>query len=194
MSEIVCDCAGELEMSAAPCKGVDYGYPVAVVLKNIRGTLTVAGESPTLAEIQSGIEASGVDRLIVVRGITNGQLVEANRQEETGADTADGLTDVVSINYALTGNIKLLDEVNRKHFAELNCNSRAYGWVITNKGYIRGGKNGNLFSIFFPPMLQEGFGVKSRIPINLEYVHNLNATDPMTQDDGFVLLDNLQTT
>lgn len=192
--DLTFDCANELDMSQFPCIATDYGYPQKLLLMHPNGTLTVSGETPTLAEIQTGIAASGDNKLIVIEQFTNGQRIEADRAEESGADTADGLTDVVSINMAITGKIKRLNEYVRKHLAELNGFRRAKCWVITNKGYVFGGSEGYKVSLFFPPTLLEGFGVAANVPFRLVYAHNLNATDPAGQDDGFLTVENTATT
>lgn len=194
MATIVCDCAGEPTMSPFPCKAVDYGFPKKLILQDPDGSLTVAGESPTLSEIQAGIAASGEDKLIVIEQITNGQLVESSREEETGADTADGLTNTFGINMAVTGNIKLLDESVRADLLKLNCHERLKMWVITSKGYILGGATGYKIANFFSPMTLGGYGTRAMVPLNLVYQHNLNATDPAGQDDGFLNLVNPPTT
>lgn len=194
MAAIVCNCSGEPEMAPFPCKATDYGFPKKLILQDPQGELTVAGETPTLSEIQAGMAASGEDKLIVIEQITNGQLVESSREEETGADTADGLTNTFGINMAVTGNIKLLDESVRADLLKLNCNERLKMWIITSKGYIFGGKNGYIIANFFSPMILGGYGTKPMIPINLVYQHNLNATDPAGQDDGFLNLVNASST
>jgi hypothetical protein len=191
MADITCDCAEELVLSPFPCKATDYGYPSKLILQAPGGDLTVAGEIPTLAEIQAGIAASGLDKLIVIEELTNGQRIESERQEESGADTADGLTNTLSINMAVVGKIKLLDESVRADLAKLNCNQRLKAWVITSQGYIFGGKKGYKVANFIPPTILEGFGVRAYHDINFVYQHNLNATDPAGQDDGFLSLTNV---
>lgn len=188
--DIVCDCAGELEFSKFPCKAEEYSFPVKLLLQHPDGVLEVAGESPTLAEIQVGIGATGVNKLIVIEQITNGQRTEAEREEESGADTADGLTDTFGINMTVTGRVKLLNEEIRKDAAVLNCQRRLNMWFVTNTGWIFGGKTGYKIANFIPPLIMEGFGVKPYLDLNLVHKINLNKTDPAGQNDGFLLLMN----
>lgn len=190
MANIVCDCAGEMELNPFPCASTNYGYPVKILLMDTDGTLAVAGESPTLAEVQAGIAAAAPNKLIVIEEITNGQNPEASREEETGADTADGLTNTFGVNMAVTGKIKLLDEAIYAGLLKLNCHQRKKMWVIFSKGFIKGGKKGHITNAFIPPMSSGGFGTRVEIPINWVYQHNLNATDPAGQDDGFLTLTN----
>jgi hypothetical protein len=190
MADITCDCAAELEMNPFPCKATDYGYPSKLILQAPGGSLTVAGETPTLSEIQAGIAASGLDKLIVIEELTNGQRVESERQEESGADTADGLVNTLGVNMAIVGKIKLLDEAVRADLAKLNCNQRLKVWVITSQGYIFGAKTGYRVANFIPPTILEGFGVRAYHDINFVYKHDMNATDPAAQDDGFLDLKN----
>lgn len=192
--DIVCDCDSGLDVSAFPCKATDYGYPSKAVLQDAEGTLTVVGETPTLAEIQAGIAATGQDKLVIIEEITNGKLAESSREEESGADTADGLTNTFGVNMTLEGNIKLISETLRSDLLTLNCNQRKKMWVITSKGYIFGGKTGYKTPAFIPPMALNGFGTRASIPINWLYQHNLNKTDPAGQDDGFLDLKNPATT
>lgn len=190
MSDIVCGCGDGLELDAFPCKATDYGYPSKALLMDENGEITVAGETPTLSEIQAAMAASGENKVIVIEEITNGQLVEQSREEESGADTADGLTNTFGINMALTGNVKLLDESIRSGLLTLNCNQRKRMWIITSKGYIFGGKLGYKTPAFIPPMTLGGFGTRGLVAINWPYQHDLNATDPAGQDDGFLSLVN----
>lgn len=190
MANIVCDCAAGLVLAKFPCKSEDYGYPTKLLLQDPDGTLTVAGDCPTLAEIQAGIAAAGEDKVVVIERITNGQRIEAEREEESGADTADGLTDTFSINYTVTGNVKLLDETVRAELAALNCQSRLRLWIITSKGWLFGGATGYIVSGVFPQVTMEGFGTKPYVPLSFTYSSGLNCTDPACQDEGFLTLTN----
>lgn len=191
MADLTCDCAEELDMIQFPCKAVDYGYPSKLLLLPLGGDITVAGESPTLAEVQAAMAASGLDKMILIEEITNGQRVEVNREEESGADTSDGLVDTFSINMAITGRVKLINEAIRSKLAGLNCHKRLKVWFITNKGYIFGGKTGYKAANFIPPMSLEGFGTRGYYPLNYVYAHDLTKDDPAGQNDGFLDLVNV---
>lgn len=194
MADITCDCAGEIGIAQFPCDSLKYGYPSKLLLMKPDGTMTVAGESPTVAEVQTALADSGDNKAVLIEEITNGQRVENDRQEETGADTADGLTDTFAINMAITGNIKKLDEAVRTDLAELNCFSRLKVWIITNTGYIFGGANGYKCSNFIPPLTLGGFGTQPLIPISFVYFNDDTKNDPAAQDDGFLTLQNPATT
>ncbi len=194
MADITCDCAGELAIAPFPCKSTDYGYASKLLLLPPTGTLEVAGETPTLAEIQAAIAESGENRMVVIEEITNGQRNVGDVEEETGADTADGLTNTFGVNMVLTGRVKLVDEAVRANLEALNCYSRLKMWFITNKGYIFGGATGYRVSNFIKPMILEGFGTRAYYDINQVYSHNLNATDPAGYDAGFTSLVNPETT
>lgn len=192
--DITCDCSEGASIVKFPCKGVNYGFPTKLLVMDPNGTLSVAGESPTLSEVQAGIAASGEDKVAVIEEITNGQRNPGDVEQETGADTADGLTDTTAINMVVTGRIKRFDEALRTSLAELNCLPRLRMWIITSKGYIFGGATGYLIANFIPPMTMPGFGQRNFIDLSLPYQHNLNADDPAGQNDGFLTLTNPETT
>lgn len=186
MADIVTTCADDLSIDKFLCAPTLYGFPNKLILKHTEGTLTVAGKTPTLAEINVGIAASGLNKLVLIEQFTNGQRIESKRDTFSGADTADGLTDVSALYYKLTGKIKMLGERLVADLLTLSRQqNRVDGWIITDQGYIFGGATGYRFSNFFPPMVQEGFGTQNYIPIDHEYQVNLNTTDPAGFDLGF---------
>jgi hypothetical protein len=194
MSDITIDCAAALEMSKFPCKSEDYGYPVKFIVGHPDGALTVAGDTPTLAEIQTGIAASGVDKLIVIEQVTNGQRVSNAVEEESGADTADGLRTVFGTNIETSGKVKLLDETVRADLATLALVPRLRTWTITSGGWIFGGKKGYKTANYIAPLLMEGFGARAAHDISFIHKHNMSATDPAREDSGFLDLTNPATT
>jgi hypothetical protein len=194
MADITIDCASGLEMTTYPCVSKDYGYPVKLVIGHTEGTLAVAGETPTLAEIQVGIAASGIDKLIVIEEITNGVKSENALEEESGADSADGLRSVFGVNIEIAGKIKLLDESVREELARLALYNRIRVWVITSGGWIFGGDKGYKVANFISPMYSDGFGSRPYYNFSFIYKHNMNATDPAREDDGFLDLVNSATT
>lgn len=194
MSDITCDCTGELDMNRWPCKATDFGYPNKLGFMHPDGEMTVAGDAPTLAEIQAAIADTGVDKLILIEDFTNGQRTEQSRLEESGADTPDGLTNVVSINMQVTGKIKRIDADTIDELLTLNCQPRLKMWVFTSTGHCFGGANGYTTANFFTPLIMEGFGVAGYIPVNHVYQHDLTKTDSVSQDDGFLTLKNPLTT
>ncbi len=192
--DITIDCADALEMSKFPCKSNDYGYPVKLVIGHPDGVLTVAGDTPTLAEIQAGIADSGVNKLIVIEQLTNGVRASNATEEESGADTADGLRTVFGTNIETSGKIKLLDETVRANLASLALLPRIKTWTITSGGWIFGGKKGYKTANYIAPLLMEGFGTRAAHDISFIHKHNMDATDPAREDEGFLDLTNPATT
>jgi hypothetical protein len=189
MSDIVCDCDDELSMDQWACKATDYGFPTMLGIMRPDGTLTMAGATPTVAEFQTALAASGANKMILIESFTNGQRTEADRTEESGADTPDGLTNVVSLRMKIVGKIKQLSERTCADLLSLNCFPRVKMWVITSKGYCFGA-TGYRTSNFFTPLIMDGFGQAGHIPVNQVYEHNLNKTDPSSFDLGFLDLRN----
>mgnify|MGYP007100042748 CR=1 FL=1 len=194
MSDITCDCTGEPTMNRWACKATDFGFPNKMGLMHPDGEMTVAGEAPTLAEVQAAIADTGVNKMILIEDFTNGQRTEQSRLEESGADTPDGLTNVVSINMQITGKIKRLGPDTIDEILEVNCFPRLKMWFFTSTGHCFGGKTGYMISNFFTPLIMEGFGVAGYIPVNCVYQHDLTKTDSVSQDDGFLTLKNPLTT
>lgn len=191
MADIVTTCADDLSIDRFLCAPTLYGFPNKLVFMHDEGSLTVAGESPTLAEINAGIVASGLNKLVLIEQFTNGQRVEASRDTFTGADTADGLTDVSALYMKITGKIKMIGERLVADLLTLSRQqSRLRMWVITDQGYIFGGETGYRTANFFTPIIMEGYGTQNYIPIDHTYQVNLNATDPAGFDLGFIDLVN----
>lgn len=190
MSDILIDCVDPLVMTKWPCKSEVYGYPIKFVVGHPDGVLLVVGDNPTVAELQTGLADAGVDKIILIEQITNGARVEQEKQEETGADTADGLTTTFGVNILTSGKVKLLDEVNRAELATLAVYQRLRTWVITSEGWILGGKNGYRTANYIAPMMLEGFGVRAAQEVQFIHKHDINATDPADQDDGYITITN----
>lgn len=192
--DITINCSDALDINKFPCKGNDYGYPTMLVIGHPDGTLTVAGDTPTLAEIQAGIADTGVDKLVLIEQLTNGTRVENALEEESGADTADGLRTVFGVNIEIAGKIKLLDESIRADLARLALVQRIKVWVITSGGWIFGGKKGYKVANFISPLMMEGFGTRAVHNVSFIYKHNRNDTDAARYDAGFLDLVNTTTT
>lgn len=188
--DLVYDCAAALEMVKSPCKGENYGHPVMFIIGHPEGSLTVAGESPTVSEIQTGISALVLDKLIVIEQVTNASRVSREIEEESGADTADGLREVFGELIETAGSIKFLDEALRDDFAMLALLKRLQVWTITSGGYIFGGKTGYKTSNYIGPLLMEGFGTRAAMPFSFVHKHKMNETDPAGFDDAFLDLTN----
>lgn len=188
MEELVCVCGAAINMAAFPddCGRANYGYPFLLLFMKRDGVITGCSDVPTYAEIQATIGAP--NNMIVLGPITNGQRVESERAEETGADTIDGAVDVISQTLQVTGNLKFLDEAVRDTLEDLNCQQRLRMWIITNTGWIFGGCLGYSVANFISGLIQPGYGSRSNIPLDYKWIHK--GKDPAGQDDRFVLLVN----
>lgn len=184
-------CADALAMTKFPCISNDYGYPVMFVVARPDHSIAVAGENPTVAELQTAITSIvEADTAIVIEQITNGARVESALETEEGGDTADGLRTVFGTNIETSGKIKLLDEAQRAALAKLALYQRLRTWVITSGGYILGGKRGYRVANYIAPMFMEGFGTRAAHDVSFIHKHDMNATDPATQDDAYLDLVN----
>jgi len=193
MSDLVCDCNCDLDldMDRFPnsCGAINYGHPKLLLFQKPEGELTLCtGDAPILAHIQAALTVVGDNHMILLGPITNGVRVESERQEESGADTIDGMTDVISQTIQITGKLKFLDEAVRTDLENLNCYDRLSMWIITTTGWIFGGCDGYNVANFISTLLMEGFGTRAHIP--LDYKFQIPCHDPANQDDGFVLLRN----
>ena len=193
MSELVCDCvvANPLVMGNFPnnCGAEDYGYPYLLLFMKPEGIITgCTGGVVGVGMIQAAQAEADQDRIIVVGPITNGQRVESERETEDGADTIDGMTNVVSQTLNLTGRLKFLDEAIRDDLEQLNCYDRLKMWIITSTGWLFGGCDGYLVANFISGLIQEGYGTRPYIP--LDYKFKVPGHDPAVQDDDYLTLTN----
>jgi len=190
-----CDCAAELDLTDFPnsCGAESYGYPKLLFFMKPEGVIVGCSgdveDGPTYSEMVAAIGAgNGDNHMIVVGPITNGVRAESERQEETGADTIDGMTDVISQTMQITGKLKFLDEGIRNDLEQLNCYDRLKMWVVTNTGWLFGGCNGYDVANFISAMLMDGFGTRSYIP--LDYKFRTPCHDPAVRDDDYLTLVN----
>jgi len=171
------------------CGAINYGHPLLLLFQKPEGTLAgCSGDAPILGNFQDALTAVGDDHMILLGPITNGVRAESERQEESGADTVDGMTDVISQTIQITGKLKFLDEAVRADLEDLNCYDRLSMWIITTTGWIFGGCDGYNVANFVSTLLMDGFGTRAYIP--LDYKFMIPCHDPANQDDGFVLLRN----
>lgn len=193
MSDLICDCNCDLDldMSRFPnsCGAITYGHPKFLLFQKPEGTLAgCSGDAPTVDQIDVALTEEGDNHMILFGPITNGVRVESERQEESGADTTDGMTDVISQTIQITGKLKFLNEEVREDLEDLNCYDRLSMWIITTTGWIFGGCDGYNVANFISTLLMDGFGTRPYIP--LDYKFQIPCHDPANQDDGFVLLRN----
>ena len=191
MGNLTCSCSGYVSMSTFPddCGAEKYGYPYLLLFMKRDGELTsCTGDSPTLAEIQAAQAAGDDNKLIVVGPMTNGVRAESEREEESGADTVDGGTNVISQTIQITGKLKYLDEDVRSDLEDLNCFTRLRMWVVTNTGWLFGGCDGYNVSNFISGLLHDGYGTRAYIPI--DYKFKKPGKDPAVYDDDYLDLVN----
>jgi hypothetical protein len=193
MSDLICDCTvgTPLVMGDFPnnCGAEDYGYPYLLLFMKPEGVITgCTGGVVGVGMIQAAQAEADQDRIIVVGPITNGQRIESERATEDGADTIDGMTNVISQTLNLTGKLKFLDEAIRDDLEGLNCYDRLKMWIITSTGWLFGGCEGYLVANFISGLIQEGYGTRPYIP--LDYKFKVPGHDPAVQDDDYLTLTN----
>ena len=192
-TDLVCTCvvATPIEMAAFPdsCGAENYGYPFKLLIMKRDGAFTgCTGDAPNLANIQAAQAESDENKLLVLGPITNGQRVESEREEETGADTIDGMTNVISQTIQITGKLKFLDETIREDLENLNCYERLRLWIVTSTGWLFGACEGYNVANFISGLLHDGYGTRAYIP--LDYKFKAPGHDPATYDADYLDLVN----
>jgi hypothetical protein len=177
-------------MAAFPnnCGANDYGYPYLVLLMKRDGAALCSSGTITLAMINTAIAATDQDHMIVLGPITNGVRAESERQEESGADTIDGMMNVISQTIQITGKLKFLNETVIEDLENLNCEDRLRMWIVTNTGWMYGGCNGYNVANFISSQLHDGFGTRGYIPLDYKWKHT--GVDRAVQDDDSTALVN----
>ena len=188
-----CSCSEELLVHAIPddCNSIDFGYPYLILIQNKDAVNTIAGASPTVAEMEALILLHNQLHVSVIGPLTNGVKSEKSRQERSGADTIDGLTTVDSQIIQIDGKLISLNPTIIADLTKLNCYTRARFWFVTSKGYIWGGKTGFIAPNFWSEWLHTGFGKPSEVPVHIEYtVDRTKDYSATAQDDDYLTLDN----
>ena len=190
MNKISSVCADALTgVTSYSCGGLKGNRVHSLVIGRSNMSLDVTGDAPTLAEISSGMLASGDDALVVLTHISNGLIDETGSDELSGLDSESGLPEKFNVQMGITGNVKHpTEDVYIKTMA-YNLNPTLRVWVIDNKGYIWGGKTGYLtngLNAFSPKKMD---GTVQFISFNLVYIAD-GVSDDTGQDDGFLTLDN----
>lgn len=188
MSIITCTCASDIHMSPFPnnCGQKDYGYPKLLLFMKPTGTAPAL----TVAAFTAAIAAAGDSHVIVVGPITNGQRSEADRQTESGADTIDGLENIIQVQHEVVGRAKFLDETVRADLLALNCYDRLKMWYVTSTDWLFGDTTGYDVANFITGLIQEGYGKKSYVPLSYRWIVD-NRTDAATYEAGFSSLINV---
>ena len=193
MGTLTCDCTvgTPIELAAFPnsCGAENYGFPYKLLVMKTDGSFTsCSGDSPNLANIQAAQLESDENKLLVIGPITNGQRTEADRETEEGADTTDGLVNVISQSIQITGKLKFLDETIREDLEGLNCYERLRLWVVTDTGWLFGGCTGYSVANFISGLLHDGYGTRAYVPI--DYKFKAPGHDPATFDIEYLDLVN----
>lgn len=190
MNIITATCSEALSpITAYSCGGLKGNRVHALVVGRSNMTVSVSGDAPTLSEIQAGMAATGDDKLVVLKHISNGLIDEVGSSELTDLDTESGLPEKFNVQMGITGNIKHPTEDVLNKTMAYNLNPTLRVWVIDNKGYIWGGKTGYLtngLNAFSPKKLD---GTVLFISFNLVFIAD-SISDDTDQDDGFLTLDN----
>lgn len=192
MADIVCstECAGGVSMSSFPgdCLQVDFGFPKLVILCAPSTNIAPSGVVPSVAEFQAAISTGGSD-VVVINDISNGQKLEGEVQEISGADTADNLPEVISSMEGISGNLKRFNLTVLNDLEALNCHKRLRVWYVTNKGWCFGGKRGYLSANYFKDWAHGGFGGRSYIPFEYKWMREEETTGA-AQDMDYLDLTN----
>ncbi len=192
-TDLVCDCtvATPIAMAAFPnnCGAEDYGFPFLLLFMKRDGTLTnCTGDAPNLANIQAAQAEVDENKLIVIGPVTNGQRAESEREEETGADTIDGMVNVISQTIQIMGKLKFLDETIREDLEDLNCHERLRMWIVTSTGWLFGACEGYNVANFISALLHDGYGTRAYVP--MDYKFKNKGHDPANYDDDYKTLVN----
>lgn len=190
MNLITTACADALEtVTAYVCGGLKGNRINALIIGRSDMEVAVSGSSPTLSEMQAGLAATGDDKLVVLRHISNGLIDEVGSSELTDLDTESGLPERFNIQMGLTGMIKHPTAEVLTITMGYNIHPTLKVWYIDNKGYIWGGKTGYLcgsMNAFSPKKMD---GVTLFISFNLVYVAD-GISDDTGFDIDFLTLDN----
>jgi len=169
MNELVFSCTDALDQPTFPSCPTDYGQrPVKVLLMKEGGTISASsGANPTAAEFQAAITSGEV---IVIEGITNGNVVENSATELSGDDTETGGTEKFDVYQRLSGRIKRFDETVKRALEKYTRFSNLRAWYITDKNYCFGGTEGYWASPDFSYQTFEGVGQPTYINFMLDYL------------------------
>jgi len=190
MNKISAVCGDALSgITAYTCSGVGSNRIVKLIIAKSNMALTVSGDVPTVDELQTGMAASGDDKLVVLGHITNGLVDEVSSKELTELDTESGLPEKFDVLMGITGNIKSVNSDVLEQTMAYNIETTLRVWAVDNKGNLWGGKTGYLTSArnAFSPKKLDG----TVIMISFSLVFNSDGVkDDYAQDDGYLTLDN----
>ncbi len=176
-------------ITAYTCAGVSSNRIVKLIVGKSNMSLTVSGDVPTVAELQTGLTATGDDKLIAIGHITNGLIDEVGSKELTELDTESGLPEKFDTLMGITGNIKSVTSSVLEQTMAYNIETTLRVWAVDNKGNLWGGETGYLTSSrgAFSPKKLDG----TVIQVSFSLVYNSDGVkDDFAQDDSYLTLDN----
>ena len=187
MNELVFDCTSALTKPTFPTCPVDYGQrPVKVLIMKEGGTITASsGANPTAAQFQTAIDA---DEVVVIEGITNGNIVENSATELSGDDTESGGSEKYDVYMRLSGKVKRFNEAVKRALETYTRYSTLRMWYVTDKNYCFGGTEGYKASPDFGFQSFEGVGQPTSIPFYCDYL--MSGADYANYDADYDTLDN----
>lgn len=190
MNKITEVCADALTpITSYSCGGLKGNRIVSLLIGKSAISLTVSGDVPTVSELQAGIAASGDDKLVVLKHISNGLVDEVSSKELTELDTESGLPEKFDVLMGMTGNVKHPTQEVLNATMAYNLQPTLRVWAVDNKGYLWGGKTGYLtngLNAFTPKKMD---GTSMMVSFNLVY-NSDDVKDDTAQDDGYLTLDN----
>ncbi len=140
---------------------------------------------PSVAEFTT----AGSD-IFILNDIANGAKMPSEKQELSGADTPDNLPETISEITGISGNIVRFNLDVLNDLEKLNCYNRLKLWYVTNKGWCFGGLTGYTTNNYISDWIHEGFGNRSKIPIEFKWYKPFNQTTDAAQDDDYLNLTN----
>ena len=165
------------DTSIACSTKTSVGYPRRFIFGTLNQTPTVAGATPTPAEMQTYID-NGYGFVI---DVTNGVWNEPRVEEISGADTYDGTTEVTQEFNSATGNFKEINNDTLLMFAQNNLNQKkARLWVIDSNNLLHGGKEGFTVPFHIKNFQHEGYGNKAFISITAEWERKIDEFVPIS--------------
>lgn len=197
MNKINYACGDALSAITAYSCAEDFGNRIDVLFLGKDGQdygfTGVSGEdsgiAPSVSELQSAMSATGDDKIVAIRHITNGVREKGNSTELSGMDTETGGSEEFDVYYNINGSIKALNNDVIEKTQEYSQLNTARLWFVTNKGYIFGGLDGYKVSTkgkFTLPLFD---GTKTRIDFSLSF-NGDDAKDNAVQDNQYLTIDN----
>ena len=191
MSDLVQNC-NIIASDSIPesCGSDNLSFPRLFVIWAANTVISAAGATPTAAEVQTLLSAA----LGCTSGrFSNGVKIPAETTVLSGADTIDGLDDVVKEVEGISGNLRTMDNTVLQMWAQNNLNNQRaqLGWVDDN-GRWHGGVTGYSIPFYTPAWEHAGEGSSAAIPFIFKWKRNPLKYVPYSDVDlGYLDLTNL---